>query len=87
MRSQRASRTPVAALARTVGHSAVTAFADMLERRREGILNHCDYAIHTSKLEGINNKIKVIKRDAYGYHDKRYFSLKVKQAFDPSHSN
>ncbi len=74
-------------LARAVGHPAVAAFADMLERHRKGILNHCDYPIHTSKLEGINNKIKVIKRDAYGYHDERYFSLKVKQAFDPNCSN
>jgi len=74
-------------LARTVGHPAVAAFADMLERHRQGILNHCDYPIHTSKLEGINNKIKVIKRDAYGYHDERYFSLKVKQAFDPNCAN
>jgi len=69
--------------ARTISHPDVTAFARMLERHREGILNHCDYAIHTSKLEGINNTIKVIKRDAYGYHDERYFALKVKQAFDP----
>ncbi len=30
--------------------------AKMLERHREGILNHCDHPIHTSKLEGINNK-------------------------------
>ena len=74
-------------LARTVGHPAVTAFADMLERHRQGILNHCEYPIHTSTLEGVNNKIKVIKRDAYGYHDERYFSLKVKQAFDPDCSN
>ena len=74
-------------LARTVGHPAVAAFADMLERHREGILNHCDCPIHTSKLEGINNKIKVIKRNAYGYHDERYFSLKIKQAFDPNCGN
>ena len=74
-------------LARSVGHAAVTEFANMLHRQREGILNHCDYPIHTSKLEGINNKIKVIKRDAYGYHDERYFSLKVKQAFDPNCGN
>ena len=59
----------------------------MLERHRQGILNHCEYPIHTSKLEGVNNKIKVIKREAYGYHDERYFSLKVKQAFDPNCSN
>ena len=74
-------------LARAVGHPAVTAFAKMLERHREGILNHCDHPIHTSKLEGINNTIKVIKRQAYGYHDERYFSLKVKQAFDPNCGN
>jgi len=74
-------------LACTVDHPDVSAFAEMLKRHREGILNHCDYPIHTSKLEGINNKIKVIKRDAYGYHDERYFSLKVKQAFDPNPSN
>jgi transposase len=36
---------------------------------------------HTSKLEGVNNKIKVIKRKAYGYHDQRYFTLKVYQVF------
>ncbi|MEW5806205.1 MAG: transposase, partial [Acidobacteriota bacterium] len=31
--------------------------------------------------EGIINKIKVIKRKAYGYHDLEYFSLVVKNAF------
>jgi transposase len=73
--------------ARTIDHPDVMAFVRMLESHQEGILNHCDHPIHTSKLEGINNKIKVIKRDAYGYHDERYFSLKVKQAFDPNCSN
>ncbi|MBI5724770.1 MAG: transposase, partial [Planctomycetes bacterium] len=32
------------------------------------------------RLEGVNNKIKVIKRKAYGFHDTEYFALKVKQA-------
>jgi transposase len=36
--------------------------------------------MHTSKLEGVNNRIKVIKRIAYGFHDPEYFALKVKQA-------
>jgi len=27
------------------------------------------------------NKIKVIKRKAYGFHDLHYFSLKIIQAF------
>ena len=35
------------------------------------ILIHCEYPIHTKKLEGVNNKIKIIKREAYGFHDMR----------------
>jgi transposase len=71
------------ALARTLNHPEVNKFACRLERYEYGILNHCNYPIHTSKLEGVNNKIKVIKRKAYGFHDQRYFALKVLQAFDP----
>ena len=69
------------ALARCTEHPSVQKFADTLEQYSYGILNHCDYPIHTGKLEGVNNKIKVIKRKAYGYHDLRYFSLKIIQAF------
>jgi transposase len=56
-------------------------FIGRLQFFEYGILNHCDYAIGTSPLEGVNNKIKLIKRKAYGYHDAEYFALKVKQAF------
>ncbi len=52
-----------------------------LERHEDGIINHCKHWMHTSRLEGVNNKIKVIKRVAYGFHDLDYFALKVKQAF------
>jgi transposase len=31
-------------------------------------------------VNSTNNKIKVIKRKAYGYHDLRYFTLKIFQA-------
>ncbi|MGB4342184.1 MAG: transposase, partial [Moraxellaceae bacterium] len=34
-----------------------------------------------SLLEGVNNRIKVIKRMAYGYRDNSYFFLKIKAAF------
>ena len=68
-------------LARSINHPSVNAFAKMLNRYRYGILNHCEYPIHTGKLEGVNNKIKVIKRKAYGFHDLRYFTLKIYQAF------
>jgi transposase len=56
-------------LARCIEHPSVQKFADTLEQYSYGILNHCDYPIHTGKLEGVNNKIKVIKRKAYEYHD------------------
>lgn len=54
-------------------------FVDMLKGHVEGILNHADYPIHTGRLEGINNKIKVLKRQAYGFRDLEYFALKIKQ--------
>ena len=57
------------------------AFARKLEGYISGILSHCRYPLHTSILEGINNKIKVIKRMAYGYRDDDYFFLKIRQAF------
>jgi transposase len=53
----------------------------MLRRRERGIVTHAAYPIHTSRLEGVNNKIKVIKRRSYGFHDPEYFALKIKQAF------
>mgnify|MGYP003526617581 CR=1 FL=1 len=46
-----------------------------------GILAHCRYPFHTSLLEGINNKIKVLKRMAFGYRDDEYFFLKIMGAF------
>jgi transposase len=63
----------------------VVAFARTLKRYAYGIINHCKFPIHTSRIEGINNKIKVIKRKAYGFHDMEYFSLVIKSAF--AHTN
>ena len=55
-------------------HSTIKPFIGRLRRFEDGILNHCDYAIGTSRLEGVNQKIKVIKRKAYGFHDPAYTS-------------
>jgi len=57
------------------------AFARKLKPYLEGILAHCRWPFHTSLLEGINNRIKVIKRMAYGYRDDEYFFLKIRAAF------
>lgn len=69
---QRAIRSRIAPL---------KAFARHLKARVTGILAHCRYPLHTSLLEGMNNKIKVLKRMAYGYRDDGYFFLKIMDAF------
>ena len=56
-------------------------FARTLRERIDGVLAHCQYPLHTSLLEGIMNKIKVIKRMAYGFRDDDYFFLKIRAAF------
>lgn len=63
------------------GIKPVIAFANTLIKYAYGIVNHCKFPIHTGLLEGMNNKIKVIKRKAYGFHDIEYFSLIIKDAF------
>ena len=44
---------------------------------RKGILAWYDCHLSTGKVEGINNKIKVMKRNAYGFRDERYFTLRL----------
>ena len=56
-------------------------FAKLLKPYFHGIKSSALHRLHTSGLEGINNKIKVIKRMAYGYRDTDYFFLKIRAAF------
>ncbi len=56
-------------------------FAAVLKRYWRGILARVRWPMHTGQLEGINNRIKVIKRMAYGYRDTDYYFLKIKDAF------
>jgi len=60
---------------------ALRKFTAMLERHLDGILSHCRYPINSGVLEGCNNKIKVLKRVAYGFRDDAYFFLKIRAAF------
>jgi transposase len=57
------------------------AFARNLKGYLPGILSHCRWPLGTNLVEGINNKIKVIKRMAYGFRDDDYFFLKIRAAF------
>lgn len=56
-------------------------FAGRLRNYAYGIISHGQWPLHTSLLEGINNKIKNIKRQAYGYRDDEYFFLRIRNAF------
>jgi transposase len=63
--------------ARSLGNSRLDAMANMIESHLECILNYYEYPISTGPLEGINNKIKVLKRAAYGFTDMEYFKLRI----------
>lgn len=48
-----------------------------LRSRRKGILAWFKHPINSGRMEGINNKIKVLTRAAYGYRDEAFFILKL----------
>ncbi len=48
-------------------------------RKRHYVLNYFICKITSAISEGINNKIKRLKRMAYGYRDVKYFLLKIHQ--------
>lgn len=43
----------------------------------EGLVNYFKHPITNGKTEGINNKIKTMKRQAYGFRDVKYFKLRL----------
>lgn len=43
----------------------------------EGLLTYFKHRVTNAKTEGINNKIKTLKRQAYGYRDMEYFKLRL----------
>jgi len=59
-------------------------FTMKLKPYLDGIIAHCRWPLHTSVIEGINNKINVIKRMVYGFRDDEYFFLKIRAAFPRS---
>jgi transposase len=52
-------------------------FAKTLRSHRYGLLSWYSHPISTGPLEGTNNKIKTMKRQAYGYRDQEYFRLRL----------
>lgn len=52
-------------------------FAKTLRKHRQGILAWYDHPISTGPLEGTNNKIKLLQRQAFGYRDKEFFKFRL----------
>jgi len=51
--------------------------ANTLLAHRRGILAYFNHRITNAKVEGLVNKIKTLKRQAYGYRDMEYFKLRL----------
>jgi Transposase len=51
--------------------------------RRDGIDSYCypEKRISLGLVEGLNNKIRVFQRQAYGYRDESYLKLKIVVVF------
>lgn len=65
---------------RESGIAAFIKLAKRLKRWKAGILAYFTHRITNGISEGINNKIKVLKRRSYGFHDHEYFFLKILNA-------
>jgi transposase len=54
-------------------------FADMIDSHWDGIAAYCkpQNKVSLGFVEGLNNKIRVIQRRAYGFRDEEYLRLKI----------
>lgn len=59
------------------GITLLKKFAHTLAAHKTGILAWYDDRISTGTLEGTNNKIKTMKRQAYGFRDTEFLKLKI----------
>ena len=62
-------------------------FAEPIDRHWDGIAAYChpDNKVALGFVEGLNNKIRVIQRRAYGLHDEEYLKLKILTCILPAH--
>ena len=80
--SRKAAQAGLRQWIREAFSSQIPAFVELalkFFRKRHYILNYFQMRITSAISEGINNKIKRLKRMAYGYKDVTYFLLKIHQ--------
>lgn len=61
--------------------------AAMIESHLNGICNYFEHRTTSGVTEGINTKIKLIKRKGYGFHDFDHFRLRLLACFDTSNNS
>jgi transposase len=59
------------------GINMLQKMAKTLRTHEAGLLAYYDVPITSGPLEGTNNKIKTMKRQAYGFRDHEFFKLKI----------
>ncbi len=59
------------------GVKPIMIMAKTMASHRHGILAWYDHSISSGPMEGTNNKIKTMKRQAYGYRDLEFFKLRI----------
>jgi transposase len=59
------------------GIKVLQQMAKTLAAHRSGLLAYYDVMISSGPMEGTNNKIKTMKRQAYGFRDREFFKLKI----------
>lgn len=64
--------------AQASGVRMLEGFAQTLTNHWQGLIAYFDHPISTGPLEGLNNKIKTLKRQAYGFRDMEFFKLRIK---------
>ena len=74
------------ARAEASGIQILRTLAKTLRTHAQGLLAYYDYPISTGPLEGTNNKIKTMQRQAYGYRDQEFFRLKILAAHEAKYA-
>ena len=64
-------------ICKATGNKHLLWFSKLLDNHFEGIIAHATIKISSGKIEGINQKIKTLRRHGYGYPDDEYFFLKI----------
>jgi transposase len=68
--------------ARSARIGYISEFLKQIERWEPFIRNSLRYNHSNAFAEGLNNKVRVIQRMAYGYKDFEYLRLKIIQQFN-----